>query len=62
MSIAMFVVLVVAALACLALIFGMDTSPATGGWHGAMVWLAAIALLLAAACFLLALAVGLVQP
>jgi type IV secretory pathway VirB2 component (pilin) len=61
MTIAMFVVLVVAALACLALIFGMDTSP-SGGWHGSLAWLSAIALLLTAACYLLTLAVGLVQP
>jgi type IV secretory pathway VirB2 component (pilin) len=61
MTIAIFVVLIVAALGCLALIFGMDTSPGYG-WHGALAWVSAIALLLASACFLLTLAVGLVQP
>jgi type IV secretory pathway VirB2 component (pilin) len=61
MTIAMFVVLIVAAMACLALIFGMDTSP-SGGWYWSLAWLSAIALLLASTCFLLTLAAGLVQP
>lgn len=61
MTIALTVVLMVAASACIALIFGLDTSP-NYGRAGAIAWLSAIACLLVAACYLLTLAAKLVQP
>jgi type IV secretory pathway VirB2 component (pilin) len=54
----MTVVLIIAAAASLAPLFALDSSPARAGWSGALTWLAAIALFLAAACYLLTLATG----
>jgi hypothetical protein len=62
MTIAVFIVLCLAAIGCFALLGTLPSSPDTAGLTGAATWLAAIALFVGAACYLLTLAVGVVQP
>jgi type IV secretory pathway VirB2 component (pilin) len=62
MTIAVLVALLVAVALILMIVYSQTSQPQTDGWAGGLTWALPFLAGLAAVCYLLTLAVGLVQP